>query len=168
MSQNSNTTNLSRRAALAGLSFTAMLGAVAFPRAPALKELAAGLTAAEKPYHRATGSHRVWGRRWVGRLRRRLAWNSGKARAPLHRKQHSDRPSGDLDDDPENEASGFHECLTDAREYAEELIEFLTAAEIRFAVAMAVTAIEDNGHVATVHHGDMREIERLPPKLNFT
>ena len=31
----------------------------------------------------------------------------------------------------------------------------------------AVTIAWDNGHVATVHHGDMREIERLPTKLHF-
>jgi hypothetical protein len=31
----------------------------------------------------------------------------------------------------------------------------------------AVTITWDNGHVATVHHGDMREIERLPTKLHF-
>jgi len=29
----------------------------------------------------------------------------------------------------------------------------------------AVTISWDNGHVATVHHGDMREIERSPAKF---
>jgi hypothetical protein len=28
----------------------------------------------------------------------------------------------------------------------------------------AVTIAWDNGHVATVHHGDMREIQRVPAK----
>ena len=28
----------------------------------------------------------------------------------------------------------------------------------------AVTIAWDNGHVATVHHGDMREVERAPTK----
>jgi hypothetical protein len=31
----------------------------------------------------------------------------------------------------------------------------------------AVTIAWDNGHAATVHHGDMREIERMPTKLHF-
>jgi len=30
----------------------------------------------------------------------------------------------------------------------------------------AVTIAWDNGHVASVHHGDMREIQRGPPKLS--
>jgi hypothetical protein len=47
-----------------------------------------------------------------------------------------------LEGDDKPSAEGFHECLTDAREYAEELAQFLTAAETRFAVAMAVTAID--------------------------
>jgi hypothetical protein len=28
----------------------------------------------------------------------------------------------------------------------------------------AVTIVWDNGHIATVHHGDMRQIERAPTK----
>jgi hypothetical protein len=53
-------------------------------------------------------------------------------------------------------AVGFHECLTEAREYAEGLVQFLTAAETRFAVAMAVTAIEQGAPPAASaagHHG---------------
>jgi hypothetical protein len=141
-----NTPNLSRRAALAEISLTAAAAAsagVTFPLGMTRGEITKDLTveqlaalkfepiaefidfeAARPNIQESLNRLYTMGSVAIGLL--------GKTKAELREFVRN----LDANSDP-SDATGFHELITDAREYAEGLVQFLTAAEIRFAVALA-------------------------------